>query len=573
MYPIVVNMKGRLAVVVGAGAVAERKIAGLLDGGASVRAIAPEATPEVERLARSGALEWRRKRFEPGDLDGAFLAFATTDEDAVNAAVVAAARARTIPVNDAGRAERGDFATPAVHRNGPLTVAVDTGGTSPAVAKLVRDELAATIEKCFANALVCATRGSALAMAQTRIVMAKLARAGVASTVVTITTKGDEIQDRSLQALGTESIFVKELELALRERRADYAVHSCKDLPSTLPQDMELVAIVERADPRDVFCSERWPTLDAVPAGGKIGTSSPRRAAQLRAVRADLAFESIRGNVDTRLRKLASGEYDAIVLAAAGLARLGASARYMVAFEPDVVTPAVAQGALAVEARRGDALAAVLRAALNDPSVELEVCAERAFLRATRGGCQAPIGAHAVCRDGRMIVCAASEAAPGTVVRRTVEGRVATIAEAEALGSALAAELEAARLEAAPLAGRLFLLPRTQDRPSRIAPALREAGAEVIEVYDSGDARGALAERTPHAILFPSSGSVAAIEDYLRELRAGPIRPFVAAMGPASGKAAGAAGWAPDIVAPNAEIGPFVASVTRYVLELENDEV
>ena len=442
-------MRGRQAVVIGGGNVAERKILALLEAGANVRVISPSLTSLLERLAGERRLEWNKKFFEDSDLDGAFLTFAATNDEAVNAAVVGSARARSVLVNDAARAERGDFFTPAVHRREGLTIAVDTGGTSPAVAKLLREQIGALVEQCLSGSLVCASRASTLAMIQTRRVMAKLARGGIASTVVSISTKGDEVQDRSLASIGTDSVFVRELELALREHRADYAVHSCKDLPSTLPDDMELVAIVERIDRRDVFCSEKYSGFADLPAGAKVGTSSPRRAAQLKALRDDLDYLTIRGNVDTRLRKLREGQYDAIVLAAAGLERLNLHAAYSVPFPVDVVVPAVAQGALAVETRRGDAVAGLLRVALNEPECELEVLAERAFLRGMRGGCQAPIGASATREGsgGSMILRAAVGMDGGAIARGEREAAVATTAEAEALGAALAAEFATGVLE------------------------------------------------------------------------------------------------------------------------------
>jgi len=442
-------MRGRLAVVVGGGSVAQRKISALLDAGATVRVVAPSLTAALLKLSDERRIATMRKKFEPADLEGASLVFAATDDDAVNAAVVAAARARGILVNDASQGERGDFSTPSVHRRDSLTIAVDTSGTSPAVAKLVRERIGALVERSLSETLVCASRASRLAMTQTRLVMAKLARSGIASTVVNITTKGDRVQDRAIAAIGTDNVFVRELELALRERRADYAVHSCKDLPSTLPEDMEIVAIVERADPRDVFCSDRFESLDALPSGARVGTSSPRRRAQLAAIRGDLEYVTIRGNVDTRLRKLNEREFDAIVLAAAGIERLGERARYTIAFDPEQLVPAAAQGALAVETRRGDPLGSVLRDALNDRNAELEVLAERAFMRTMRGGCAAPIGANAIldADSGSMLVRAAVGLDDGEVRRAERRGQASNPEEAEQLGTSLAAEFARAPLE------------------------------------------------------------------------------------------------------------------------------
>jgi hydroxymethylbilane synthase len=423
-------------------------------------------------------------------------------------------------------------------------------------------------------AAVCATRASALAMWQTRHVMALLAGAGIVSTVLHIATKGDLTQDRSLAALGSDGVFVKELELALRERRADYAVHSCKDLPSTLSGDMELAAIGAREDPRDAFCSEIYPSFDDLPAGAVIGTSSPRRRAQLGALRPDLRYETIRGNVDTRLRKLREGQYDAIVLAAAGLKRLGLGSKHVEPFEPSVVVPAVAQGALAVETRVGDPLGARIRSAFNDPASELCVRAERAFLRALQGGCQAPVGAYATLSEGGLRLRAIIAAVDGSrVIRRDLTCEIRDVAQLEAWAGELGAEMLAlggaallASASSQGLDGRLFLLPRTQERPSRIAPALRGAGAEVVEASSSDDAELALGGRTPHVLLFPSSGSIRAIADYLARLRAREVKPLVATMGAASSAAASAAGFPPDIAAPGESIAEFVHSVTRHII-------
>lgn len=294
--------------------------------------------------------------------------------------------------------------------------------------------------------LVCASRASALALVQTRSTMARLAQSGIASTLVTISTKGDRTPDRSFAEIGSDGIFVRELESALRERRADYAVHSCKDLPSSLAADMELAAITERADPHDVFCSERFASFEALPPGARVGTSSPRRRALLEALRPDLEYVTIRGNVDTRLRKLQAGEFDAIVLAAAGLQRLDLHPTYAVAFATESLVPAVAQGALAVEMRRGDPVAGALRAALNHPPTELEVLAERAFLRTLRGGCQAPIGAHAAWQgDGALLLRAAVGIAGTRIVVRDEKCEpVGSAEEADALGVALAEQVAAA---------------------------------------------------------------------------------------------------------------------------------
>jgi hydroxymethylbilane synthase len=651
VYPVALSVRGRRAVVVGGGTVAARKVRGLLDARAEVTVVAPQLAPALGALAEASEIVWIPRRYEAGDVAGAFLAFAATGDPATDAAVVSEARAAGTLVNDASDAERGDFATPAVHRAGPLTVTVDAGGLSPAFTKRVRDELALQFDARYARAaatlgalgervktvvptaqqepvmahfaerdiedlaamppgaveheveraaetlagvvpsetaaLRCATRASKLALVQARAVMATLAKAGLPSTVLEVTTRGDAVQDRSIAAIGTDNVFVKELELALRDRRADYAVHSCKDLPSALPGDMTLAAVSAREDARDAFCSERHASFGELPAGARVGTSSPRRRAQLRALRPDLVYDDVRGNVDTRLRKLREGQYDAIVLACAGLNRLGVRATHTVPFAPDEVTPAVAQGALGIETLAGEPIAARLRELLEDPVASIAVRAERAFLRTCRGGCQAPIGCHATWRDGRFRITGAIAAGDGSeVLRSSAEAAldVRDVASAEALAVGLARELldhggsallggipgaDRARNGAAagPLAGLVFLLPGSEDRPSRIAPALREAGAEVVEAPDSEAAAAALGSRVPAAVLFPSSGAVGAVGEYLGRLRDGGHRPLVAAMGPSSSEAAAARGWPPDVTAPTAEIGAFVQTVTRFVLE------
>ncbi len=655
VYPIALDLQNRCVVVVGGGAVAERKVAGLFAAGAAVRLIAPHATPALVAAATAGRLAWRERAYEAADLTGARLVYAATNRPEVNAEVAAEARARGILVDDTSGGE-SDFSTPLAHRVGELTFAVDSGGSSPSFARRLLDELRERFDERYGRAaatlrlardyvklvvpvehraavmkalasrdigelaainpssvendveaaylthtgtlagkpftqLVCATRASALALWQTRHVSAILARSGIVSTQLQISTKGDRVVDRSLAALGTDGIFVKELEYALREERADYAVHSCKDLPSSLPGDMTLAAIGPREDPRDAFCSERYASLEELPPGALVGTSSPRRRAQLAALRPDLRFETIRGNVDTRLRKLRDGEFDAILLAMAGLKRLGLRATHTVALATDVLIPAVGQGALAIETRASDVdLSAQLHAQLTDPTTELAVRAERAFLRTLRGGCQAPVGAHAT-YAGTVLTMRAVIAAPdgSHVVRGGFVESVAAAADGERYALALAERLlrdggatildaaldgrgepseplSEAPLAEAPLAGRIFLLPRTQDRPSQIAPALRGAGADVIEASDSDDAALALGERIPHALLFPSSGSVRTVTAYLARLRARGGRPVVAAMGEASSSAAREAGFPPDVIATEPTVAAFVQGVTQYVI-------
>jgi hydroxymethylbilane synthase len=288
---------------------------------------------------------------------------------------------------------------------------------------------------------VCATRRSPLAMMQSHAVAERLAGRGIATTMLGVTTTADR-DARPIERMDSVNVFVSELERALREKRADYAVHSCKDLPSSLAQDMHLAAIGAREDARDAFCSERFTTFASLPAGSIVGTSSPRRRAQMEAVRPDLRYESVRGNVETRLRKVRDGEYAAIVLAMAGLRRLKTGATYVVPFSPDEMVPAVGQGAIAVETRAGDeTLSTDIAEAFDDATARLCVECERSALAAMHAGCSAPIGIYAELDGDMMNVRGFAQREATAVVRARLERNVTSLDEARALGRAMASEL------------------------------------------------------------------------------------------------------------------------------------
>ncbi|MCL7454175.1 MAG: hydroxymethylbilane synthase [Anaerolineae bacterium] len=246
--------------------------------------------------------------------------------------------------------------------------------------------------------LVVGTRGSALALWQTGHVVQGLRAVapGLQVEIQTIKTLGDEVRDRALAQVGGKGLFVKEIEAALLAGEIDLAVHSLKDMPTQLPEALSLGAILERADPRDalVVAGEAC-DVDGLPAGARVGTSSLRRQAQLLAARPDLQVLDVRGNVDTRLRKLREGQYDGLILAAAGLARLGHSEAIGQVLPPERMLPAVGQGALCVEVRAADRTTQDLVAQLDHLPTRQATGAERAFLRRLEGGCQVPIGAYA----------------------------------------------------------------------------------------------------------------------------------------------------------------------------------
>jgi len=239
------------------------------------------------------------------------------------------------------------------------------------------------------------SRGSQLALWQANHVAALLREQGHGVEIEIIRTTGDKVLDVALAKVGTKGMFTKEIEEALADRRVDLAVHSMKDVPTELESKFHLAAILKREDPRDAFISVRFSRLDDLPRGAKVGTSSLRRQCQLKAVRPDLEIFPLRGNVDTRLKKLEGGEYDAIILAAAGVHRLGLDQHVRTRIAAEVMCPAVGQGALAIEIRNDDSAARDILAFLDDAYTRVAIECERALLGALGGGCQVPIGAYA----------------------------------------------------------------------------------------------------------------------------------------------------------------------------------
>jgi hydroxymethylbilane synthase len=291
--------------------------------------------------------------------------------------------------------------------------------------------------------IVIATRESRLALWQAQHVQSLLAGQGHQVTLLGMTTRGDQILDRSLSKVGGKGLFVKELEIALEEGRADLAVHSLKDVPMDLPQGFRLACVMEREDPRDALVSPNHASLEALPQGAVVGTSSLRRAVLLRALRPDLRIEPLRGNLDTRLRKLDEGHYDAIVLAAAGLKRLGLATRIRQVFAPDQMLPAAGQGALGIEVRSDRVELLQALAPLTDQRTWLAVAAERAVSRAMGGSCSMPLAAHATL-DGEVLRLEGAWGDPARdapLVRAQVSGSVGSLEEAAALGSIVAARL------------------------------------------------------------------------------------------------------------------------------------
>ncbi len=282
------------------------------------------------------------------------------------------------------------------------------------------------------------SRGSQLALWQAHYVKASLEGQGHQVEIEIIKTTGDKITEVALAKVGTKGMFTKEIEEALEAKRVDLAVHSLKDLPTELQPQFELVAIMKREDPRDAFLSVTYSRFQDLPQGARVGTSSLRRQAQLKAVRPDLDIHPLRGNVDTRLRKLEEGQYQAIILASAGVRRLGLTQRVREILPAEVVCPAVGQGALGIECRSADAKTREFLAFLDDAPTRQACVAERALLRSLGGGCQVPIGAFAEPAGGQLRLTAVVARPDGSLLLRDQQSGH----DPEKLGTAVGAALK-----------------------------------------------------------------------------------------------------------------------------------
>ncbi|GHU13930.1 porphobilinogen deaminase [Betaproteobacteria bacterium] len=291
--------------------------------------------------------------------------------------------------------------------------------------------------------IVIASRESRLAMWQAEHIQARLAalNPGVVVSILGMTTQGDQILDRPLAQIGGKGLFIKELEAAMQEGRADLAVHSLKDVPMEMPEGFTLAAICTRENPLDAFVSNRYARLEDLPVSAVVGTSSLRREALLRRRYPHLIIKSLRGNLDTRLKKLDAGDYDAIILAAAGLIRLGLKERIRAVLTPEQSLPAPGQGALGIEICTGHQSAAAHVAALHDAPTAQCVTAERAFSRALGGSCQVPLGGYAILNEGQLWLRGFIATPDGQTM---LEGEICgDPGDAENLGNELAADLRA----------------------------------------------------------------------------------------------------------------------------------
>lgn len=284
-----------------------------------------------------------------------------------------------------------------------------------------------------------ATRESALALWQARFVQQSLSQIDIAAELLPMTTRGDQILDRPLQQIGGKGLFIKELEVAMLNGEADLAAHSMKDLPATLADPFELAIVCEAADPRDAFVSNYFNSLDELPDGARVGTSSLRRQCQLLALRPDLRIQPLRGNVNTRLAKLDQGDFDAIILACAGLDRLQLTDRIRQRLPIETLLPAVTQGVIGIEIRAGDRQTAELLTPLNHAATAQRVAAERAVNARLGGSCQTPIAIHAFEADGQLHLRALVGSNDGKTLLTAQRSGTAT--DATQMGLAVAEDL------------------------------------------------------------------------------------------------------------------------------------
>lgn len=419
--------------------------------------------------------------------------------------------------------------------------------------------------------LVIGSRGSQLALWQARHIQARLAELGIEARIEIIRTTGDKITDVPLAKVGGKGLFTKEIEEALLDGRIDLAVHSLKDLPTSLPDGLTIAAIPEREETADALIGSR---LDDLPPGACVGTSSLRRAAQLRALRPDLVIENIRGNLDTRLRKLDEGQYHAILLAAAGLRRLGWADRIAELLTPERMVSAVGQGALAVETRNTGPALEVCRA-LDHAPTRAAVTAERALLAGLGGGCQVPIGAHAELREDGLLHLRAIVAHPdGHTILRHEDAAPAE--EAQALGERASAALldSGARVilrqvygDAPPLAGLRILNTRPADQAAPLSHKLRTLGAEVVELPAIELVPLDFEPVEPGAFDWIVFTSANAARYFFRTPPAAPVGARICAIGPGTAAALSALGVDADLVAEQHHAEGVAATLDRENLQ------
>lgn len=439
-FPLFVDLTEKKAVVIGAGKIGTRRIETLLSFVGSLTVIAPEAEKEILCLAREGKLEYKEKRYRKEDLCDADLVIAAADDTEVNEQVYRDCKQLGILVNVASDQQKCDFHFPGIIEYEGVVLGFNGAGKDHKKVKEVRQKTEQALKKFGEESMkkiVIGSRESKLAVIQSEMVKNYIeAHCPEASVeILTMKTTGDKILDRTLDKVGGKGLFVKELDKALLDKRSDLSVHSLKDMPMEVSEELPLVAFSKREDPRDVLVLPEGKTeLDPEKP---IGCSSLRRILQLKELYPEMECKSIRGNVLTRLEKLDRGEYSALILAAAGLKRLGLEKRISRYFEPEEMIPAAGQGILAVQGRAGEDTSFL--EGFGDSESSCAALAERAFVRYLDGGCSSPVAAHGrVHGDEMTLLGLYYEESTGAYKKGTITGKAE---EAESLGVSLAEQL------------------------------------------------------------------------------------------------------------------------------------
>lgn len=389
-FPLFVDISEKKIVVIGGGAIATRRVNTLLSFGPQILVVAPEVTQRLEKLEKEEKITIYHRTYQREDIYDAWMVLAATDDPKLNDGIYSVAKCLGALVNVASNQEKCDFHFPAVIRKEDYVIGVTGSGKNHKGTANLKKQ----IETAIKTDICIGSRESRLAVIQSEMVMEYLKKECPQKEVhlLTMKTTGDKILDRTLDKVGGKGLFVKELDKALLEKRSDLSVHSLKDMPMEIPEELPIVAFSKREDPRDVLVLPEG--KDRLDPEKPIGCSSQRRILQLKEMYPEMTFKSVRGNVLTRLKKLDDGEYSGLILAAAGLKRLGLEKRISRYYEPDEVIPAAGQGILAVQGRQGEDYSYMEHFA--DEEGTLAALCERAFVRYLDGGCSSPVAAHAV---------------------------------------------------------------------------------------------------------------------------------------------------------------------------------
>ena len=440
-FPLFVDLTEKKAVVIGAGKIATRRIKTLLPFVGSLRVVAPKAGEEILRLAGENELKYVEKAYETEDIKEADLVIAATDKKEVNEQVYLDCKHAGILVNIASCQKKCDFQFPGILEYDGVVLGFNGSGRDHGKVKEVRMKTEAALQKIREDSMkkvVIGSRESKLAVIQSEMVRdyIKTNHPEVEVEILTMKTTGDKILDRTLDKVGGKGLFVKELDKALMDRRSDLSVHSLKDMPMEVSEELPLVAYSKREDPRDVLVLPQG--VQKLDPAKPIGCSSLRRILQLKEIYPQMECQSVRGNIQTRLRKLDSGEYSGLLLAAAGLKRLGLEERIYRYFEPEEMIPAAGQGILAVQGRKGEDVSFL--DGFGDRDAYYAATAERAFVRHLNGGCSSPVAAFATV-DGEELFLRGLyyEEETGKYIKGSISG---SVKDAEKLGISLADELK-----------------------------------------------------------------------------------------------------------------------------------